>query len=149
MTPDMIEKQSVLFWVKSRQHGTCMQAALTTSTQDANESCRAAARELLRSAPISAAALVPLLTLPMQGPQPKRGRTAAKSPKDPSHTAAAAAGEGSMGLTTAVLELLQWRSDVEGAGDLVQHLNSLLPALQRMATEQDSMPADEDESTDR
>ncbi len=55
-----------------------------------------------------------------------------------------------MALTTAVLELLQWRSDVEGAEALVQHLNSLLPTLQRMAAEQDSMPADtEDESTDR
>ena len=127
-----------------------MQATLTISTKDPNESCRAAARELLRSAPISAAALVPLLALPMEGPTPKRGRTAAKSPKDPSHTAAAAAGEGSMALPTAVLELLQWRNNVEGAEALVQHLNSLLPALQNMTTEQDSTPADtDDESTDR
>lgn len=127
-----------------------MQAALTISTQDPNESCRAAARELLRSAPVSAAALVPLLALPRHVPLPKRGRAAAKSPKDPSHTVAAAAGEGGMALMTAVLELLQWRTVVEGAESVVQHLNSLLPALQRMATEQDSLPAETgDKSTDR
>ena len=127
-----------------------MQAALTISTQDPNESCRAAARELLRSAPVSAAALVPLLALPRHGPLPKRGRTAAKLRKDPSHAATAAAGEGSMALLTAVLELLQWKNIAEGAESLVQHLNSLLPALQRTATEQDSTAAQtDDEGTDR
>ncbi len=128
----------------------CMQAALTISTKDPNGSCRAAARELLRSGPISAAVLVPLLALPTEGPLPKRGRSASKSPKDTRHAVAAAAVEGSMALTLAILELLQWRSNVARAEDLVQHLNSLLPALQRMATGQDSTPADtDDEGTDR
>ena len=55
-----------------------------------------------------------------------------------------------MALMTAVLELLQWKDVAEGAESLVQHLNLLLPALQRTATEQDSMAAETDgESTDR
>ena len=127
-----------------------MQAALTISTKDPDGGCRAAARQLLRSAPISAAVLMPLLALPREGPLSKRGRSTSKSPKDSRHAVAAAASEGGMALAIAILELLQWRSDVEGAEDLAQHLNSLIPALQRLATEQDSALADtDDEGTDR
>ena len=119
----------------------CTQAALTISTKDPDESCRAAARELLRTAPISAAAVIPLLALPNEAPLPKRGRSASQARKDAPHSPASAAGEGSIALTTAALELLQWRGNVEGTEDLVQHLDLLLPALLRSATQQDSMPA--------
>lgn len=35
----------------------------------------------------------------------------------------------------AVLELLQWRTDIKGADKLLQHLSSSLPALLREAIE--------------
>ena len=40
-----------------------------------------------------------------------------------------------MRLPIAVLELLQWRTDIEGADELLQHLSSSLPALLREANE--------------
>lgn len=109
------------------------QVALQVSTQDLEESCRAAARELLGSVPIAAAALVPLLALPSAEPQPKRGRTAVKSSGQPQEDAGAT--QGSMRWPVAVLELLQWRTDIEGADELLQHLSSSLPALLREAIE--------------
>ena len=103
------------------------------STQDLAESCRAAARELLGSVPIAAAALVPLLALPSAEQQPKRGRTAAKSSGQ--HQEDAGTTQDSMRQPVAVLELLQWRTDIKGADKLLQHLSSSLPALLREAIE--------------
>ena len=100
--------------------------------------------------PIAAAALVPLLALPASDSQPKRGRTALKTPKKVHEDVPATAVDGSMALPIAVLELLQWRSDIKGDEVLLQHLSSLLQPLLRMATEQSGTHTQTDaEGTDR
>lgn len=124
-----------------------MQVALQVSTNDLDEGCRTAARELLGSAPLAASALAPLLALPAQKPPPKRGRTPAKKAKSAEEESRA---NGTMSLPIAVLELLQWRGDVEDAEALLQHISSLLTPLLSMAAEQAHTPAATDEEgTDR
>ena len=115
--------------------------ALQVSTHDADEGCRTAARELLACAPLTAAALVPLLALPPQAAPAKRGRTGGKAAKAADEAGRAGQSRGSMSLLTAALELLQWRADVAGVEALTKHLSSLLQPLLSMATQEHSTPA--------
>ena len=111
------------------------QVALQVSTQDVDEGCRAAARELLAGAPLTAAALVPLLVLPSPAAPAKRSRTGGKAAKAAGEAGRAVQISGSMSLLTAALELLQWRADVGGAETLAEHLSSILQPLLSMATQ--------------
>ena len=121
--------------------------ALQVSTHDADEGCRTAARELLACAPLTAAALVPLLALPPQAAPAKRGRAGGKAAEAADEAGRAAQSRGSMSLLTAALELLQWRADVAGAEALTKHLSSLLQPLLSMATQEPSTPAHGDEDS--
>ena len=123
------------------------QVALQVSTHDADDGCRTAAHELLACAPLTAAALVPLLALPPRAAPAKRGRAGGKAAKPADEAGRAAQSGGSMSLLTAALELLQWRAIVAGAEALANHLSSLLQPLLIMATQEPSTSAPEDEDS--
>ena len=137
---------SIVFGVVSRWLFPA-QVALQVSTDDADEGCRTAARELLANAPLTAAALVPLLALPPHAAPAKRGRTGGKAAKAANEASEAGQSRGSMSLLTAALELLQWRADVAGAEALTKHLSSLLQPLLSIATQEPSAPAPGDEDS--
>ncbi len=123
------------------------QVALQVSTHDADEGCRTAARKMLACAPLTAAALVPLLALPPQAALAKRGRAGGKAAKAADEAGRAGQSRGSMSLLTAALELLQWRADLGGAEALTKHLSSLLQPLLSMAIQEPSIPAPGEEDS--
>ncbi len=100
---------------------------LHASSSDSDEACRAAAHRALADAPVSAASLVDILSMEPSAPP----RTPAKKAR-----AETAAGRtSSLDDCVAVLELLQWKANVQNGVQLVGSLSSLLPYLLAIARE--------------
>lgn len=120
------------------------QALLHASIGDADEASRAAAHLALAEAPVTAISLKRLLSIeqPTAAPAP----TPAKKARAATATAAKAAAQkdvaagGSLDDCIAVLELLQWKADVQDGAQLLGPLSALLPRLLAVAGE--PAPAD-------
>lgn len=115
----------------------CAQAMLQISASDPDEGCRAAAHRALADAPVSAASLSNVLSMEPSAP----ARTPAKKARAAAHSAAGAGN--SLDDCIAVLELLQWKANVQDGVQLAGSLSSLLPRL--LAISEEAAPAEASE----